>query len=72
MRDNEKYYLEYLTKNPDAYKPLDSILVARMKRIANNDCRSVFESNSNVLQYKDSAVVEMASPDDAGIINEIL
>lgn len=66
-----KYYLEFMTNRPDEYVPIDSVLVARMKRMSNSDCRDVFE-NSPVLQYRNDSIVEYAKADDTQEINKIL
>ena len=70
--DKGKYYLEFLTKNPSDYEPLGSVLIARMMRISNADCRSVLESDSKVIHYKDAVEVESACIDDVEMINSIL
>lgn len=65
-----RYYLEYMTKDEKEFIPgLQS--VARMKRLANPDCRTVFEE-SGVLLYQDNAIGEMAKPEDAPEINRLL
>ena len=64
------YYLEYLSKDRD-----DTIsgltLVTRMKRLANPDCRTVFEDHS-LSQYRDDTIGETAKPQDVSEINKIL
>ena len=66
------YYLEFMTKDPDVFFPSDSTLTARMMRMAIADCRSVFGSDSPVLQYKDDSICQDAVCEDAGEINSIL
>lgn len=70
--DGEKYYLEFLTRNPDEYIPRNSKTMAKMKRLSNTDCRSVFASDSPVLIYKNAVPVQPAEVDDVKRINQIL
>ena len=70
--DAGTYYLEYMTKQPQEYVPVHSSLTARMARIANADCRSVFDTDSPVLQYQSHSAGVWAGEEDAGEINRIL
>lgn len=72
MIDQERYYLEFVTRNRDAYIPEGAVLRAAMMRVSNPDCRDVLAPGSPVIQYKDSAAVEAAKEADAEEINEIL
>ena len=65
-------YLEFMTKDPEAFIPNGFSLTARMMRLANPDCRSVFEEDSPVLQYRDPTIRENAGTEDAKEINRIL
>lgn len=67
-----RYFLEFMTKNLDDYKPENALLTALMMRLANPDCHSVFDADSQVLQYKDAVGVEVAEEQDAEEINRIL
>ena len=66
------YYLEFMTKNQDEYRPKNAIDAVAMMRLSNPDCRGVFESNSAILRYKDTVKVEVAKEQDVGEINKIL
>ena len=66
-----KYYLEFMTREPEEYTPQNAVLTARMMRLANADCRSVFQG-ADVLRYRDDTVGEIASVDDAREINVLL
>ena len=66
------FYLEFMTKDPAEFIPKKAALVARMMRMANPDCRSVFEPQSVVLQYRDDKNISMATEDDVKKINSIL
>lgn len=70
--DSGHWYLEFMTKNPEEFIPAGFSLKAKLMRLANPDCRSVFEKDSPVLQYRDSAIVESAQTKDAAEINRIL
>lgn len=72
MVDHGCYYLEFMTKTPKEYVPAGTNLTAAMMRLANTDARSVFEVDSSVFQYKDSARVEEAKASDTEEINNIL
>ena len=72
INDERKYFLEFLTKNPEEYISRYFSLVARMKRLSNYDCRSIFDVNSPVVQYIDDSVGELASEINAEEINNIL
>ncbi len=67
-----RYFLEFMTKNPDEYRPEQGTLTAAMMRMTNSDCRSVFREDSPVMQYRDAAAVENAREQDAEEINRIL
>lgn len=70
--DQGKYFLEFMTKNPEEYIPGVAVPIAAMKRMSNTDCRRVFESGSSILQYRNSADIELAKESDAEEINGIL
>ena len=70
--DGGSYYMEFMTKDPNEYKPADSTLTARMMRLANADCRSVFTGDSPVLQYRDNTAVLKPGAEDVKEINSIL
>ncbi len=65
------HYLEYITKDPENSGFSTLRCIARMKRMVNADCRSVFCSSS-VLQYRDEAIGEIASVSEAHEINQLL
>ena len=71
MTGHGKYFLEFMTKDPDEYIPANSDLVARLVRLANPDCRNIL-TDSVVLQYWDDSVGEYAEPEDAAEINHFL
>ena len=66
-----KYCFELITKNPDEYVPKGSSVIARLMRLANADCSTVF-NGSPVLQYRDDSVGTMACVKDAHEINQLL
>ncbi|MCR5384695.1 MAG: hypothetical protein K6E72_08690 [Saccharofermentans sp.] len=66
-----EYYIEYMTKQPDELVPVKTSVIARMKRMVNKDCRSVFD-DLQLMQYKDDSVGEYAGIDDAHEINCLL
>ena len=66
------FYFEFMTKNPDEYRPEGAMLTASMMRMANTDCSSVFDTDSNILQFKDAVSVEVAKEQDTAEINRIL
>lgn len=66
------YFMEFLTRDPDEYRPADAEIVARMMRFSNTNCGTVFEEGSPVLEYMDSTDVEMAQESDVEEINGIL
>lgn len=70
--DDTAYYLEFMTRNPEEYVPDGAKLIAGMMRLANQDCRSVFEEGSVPLRYRDIAVGNRAGDEDTGEIYEIL
>ena len=70
--DGGRYYLELMTKDPAEYKPAGAKQVAALMRLANPDCRSVFEKDSPVLGYFDPAVGEPAADRDIPEINRLL
>ena len=72
MIDHGRYYLEFMTKNSREYIPRGLSLTAAILRMANPDCRSVFEENSVVLQYKNAEIIDMAKESDTDEINKIL
>lgn len=67
-----RFFLEFLTKAPEMYVPAGSTLTAKMMRLTNIDCRSVFNDSSPVIGYKNSALVENALESDTVEINQIL
>ena len=66
------YFLEFMTKDSEEYIPKRSSIIARMMRLANLDCRSVFDATSSVLQYFDESIGEYAEDTDIVEINNIL
>lgn len=70
--DSGRYFLEFMTKNPDEFVPEKSSKIAAMMRFANSDCRNVFDSDSQIIKFKDSVAVETATEQDAEEINRIL
>ena len=48
--ESGRYFLEYVTRNKEDYRPQYSELYAAMKRMSNTDCQSVFEEKSPVLK----------------------
>jgi N-acetylglutamate synthase-like GNAT family acetyltransferase len=69
---NGRYLIEFMTKRPDEHKPAGSALLARMMRLANYDCRTVFSEDSAVAQYMDLPVGEKAKVEDVNEIDRIL
>ena len=67
-----RYFLEFMTNNPNEYNPKGTERIASMMRLSNLDCRSVFELDSPVIQYKDAAIVEIAKEHDFKEVNAIL
>lgn len=65
------YFFEYMTKQPDELVPANAAIIARLMRMVNKDCKSVFE-DQNVLQYRDDSVGEFAGVDDTHEINTLL
>ena len=72
MVDHTGCYLEFMTKDPEEYVPEGTELTACLMRLANPDCRTVFETTSPVIQYKDSSIGEKADTADTHEINDIL
>lgn len=70
--DSGRYFLEFMTRNPDEYVPSGLTLIARMMRLSNLDCRSVFMEGSSVMQYMNENVGERAREEDAKEINQVL
>ena len=70
--DGGVYFLEFMTKDPEEYIPKKAEKTAALMRLANPDCRSVFDIDSLVLQYRDPVVGEQAKEKDAEEINQIL
>lgn len=70
--ENGRYFLEFMIRNPEEYIPDNSMQVAAMLRLANPDCRNVFEPHSQVIKFKDAVAVETAVERDAEEINNIL
>lgn len=67
-----RFYLEYMTKDPEEYRPSGALLIASMMRMANTDCNSVFNSESSVIQFKNAVPAETANEQDTAEINSIL
>ena len=65
-------YLEFMTKEPGEYIPQKAEKSAALMRLANPDCRSVFEKDSPVFPYCDPDIGEQAKEKDAEEINRIL
>lgn len=70
--DGGKYYLEFMTKEPEEIVPVGTERVAAMMRLANSDCRSVLELDSPVLRYLDPTIGVPAVEQDIREINQIL
>lgn len=70
--DGGSYYLEFLTKDPRENIPAGARQVAAMMRLANSDCRSVFEKDSPILRYFDPDIGEPATVHDISEINQLL
>ncbi len=70
--ESGRYYLEFMTKDPNVYIPSKSKKCAAMMRFANSDCRSVFEPESQVIRFKNAVPVENANEQDIEEINSIL
>ena len=66
------YCFEFMTRDPLEFIPSYAQRYASMKRVANTDCRTVFDARSEVIPYKGSAAVEMAGAEDTEEINRIL
>lgn len=67
-----RFYLEFMTKDPDEYKPHKALLTAAMMRMSNTDCSRVFDSDSSIIHFKNAVPVETANEQDATEINSIL
>ena len=67
----EEAYIEIITRTPEEYN-LKGELIARMKRLANPDCSSVFSSGSPVVKYANQTIGEYAEEKDVPEINHIL
>ena len=67
-----RIYIEFMTKNPDEYRPDGALLTASMMRMSNMDCNSVFDLDSPVKKIKNAAPVETANEQDIAEINSIL
>ncbi len=70
--DPGRYYLEIVTRNLGEYIPQHSEVRATMMRMANVDCNSVFEHDSEVVQFMGNTSVSVAEESDAEEINKIL
>lgn len=70
--DRGRYYLEFMTKNPDERVASCLTLIARMMRLSNPDCSFVFAEESSVMQYMNENVGETAQEEDAEEINRVL
>ncbi len=71
MLPNGKFYIELLTKDPNEYIPRDAVLSARLRRMANADCRELF-TDAEVLQYRDDTVGILAKEEDTKEVNQLL
>ena len=67
-----EYFFEMMTKKENENVPEESNLVAKLMRMANKDCSSVFREESEVMKYRQEVYEEKASEADAEEINEIL
>lgn len=72
MIDGGKYYLEYMIKSSSNYEIKNAKSIARMLRVSNADCNSIFSTGSDLLKYKDVVLVEKAKISDAESINKML
>ena len=70
--DHDECYIEFMTKDPKEYIPAEAAITARMMRLANPDCRTIFSDPATILQYKDPMIGEKADPTQVRQINEIL
>ena len=61
-----------MTRDPKEYIPAEASLTASMMRLANPDCRSVFDNASPVLQYKDPAIGKKADCSQLQEIHDVL
>lgn len=68
-----KFYVEFIAKKAQEHEFAfsDAVLVARLKRVANRDCSSIF-SNPQIMQFEDDSVGEYAKKGDAHEINRLL
>ena len=64
------HYMEFMTAEDLDFAP-DLELVTRLKRLANADCRTVFD-DPVLCRFRDEAIGEIARPSDAHEINQIL
>lgn len=67
----DRPYLEFLAKDPKQFVPQNGIRVASMKRMANMNCKSVFEVDSPVLKYINASNSYYAEMTDTEEINNI-
>lgn len=67
--ESGKYYLEFMTKEPNRFVPEDAVLSASMMRIANPDCREI---RAGTKEIGNGDCGETATEADANEINGIL
>ena len=72
MIDTGKYFLEYMVKPSLDYKISNAENIARMIRLSNLDCNSIFGIGSELLKYKGAVSVEKATIADTETINKML
>ena len=65
------YYLEIMTREPDAINLNGAECIARMKRLSNNDCNTAFD-NEEITKYRNDSIVQIADVTDAKEINGLL
>lgn len=70
--DPGRWFLEFMTRDPKEYVPRGGKTVTRMLRMANPDCRSVFDPASPLTAFRNEAKCEMAQTSDAEEITALL
>ena len=65
------FFLEIMTREPDAINLNRAECIARMKRLSNNDCNSAF-NNEEITKYRDESKVQIAELSDTKEINALL
>lgn len=71
LLDSGIYFMEFMTKDPSEYIPYKAVAAGKMMRLANEDCRAIF-NGSQILQYRDDSIGKLACAEDAEEINQIL